>query len=51
MEIKWIAIMSMVMFLGMFVGIGYSEYAKKECRIEAIKAGVDAEQIKNICGK
>ena len=49
MEMKWIAIMAIGMFGAMFVGLGFSEHNKSQCRIEAIKAGIEASKIKEIC--
>lgn len=50
MEIKWIMISAALIFCAMFAGIGVSEYNKSQCRIEAIKAGMDAESIVKTCG-
>ena len=38
-----------VFLAAMAVSLGYSEYAKKECRIEAIKKSMPAEDIEKIC--
>lgn len=45
----WYYVVLAVFLVAMFAGLGYSEYAKKECRIEAIKAGKSAEDIASIC--
>ena len=50
MEMKWIAIMAIGMFGAMFAGIGIDQYNKNQCRIEAIKAGVEADKINMACG-
>lgn len=49
MEFKWIMITVAIVFTGMFVGLGFSEHYKSQCRIEAIKADFTKEAIKEIC--
>lgn len=49
MEMKWFCITVIVLFGGMFVGLGFSEHFNNECRIEAMKAGYTKEAIKEIC--
>jgi len=49
MEMKWFMIAFAVVFTGMFVGLGFSEYHKGQCRIEGIKASMPAENIAKIC--
>lgn len=49
MEMKWFMIAFAVVSTGMFVGLGFSEYHKGQCRIEAIKAQMPAENITKIC--
>lgn len=51
MEAKWVAIMAMVMFSGLFVALGISEYSKGQCQIEGIRAGLTDTAIVKICGK
>ena len=50
MEVKWISIMCAVVFGSMFVGMGFDHHNKTQCRIEAIKAGVDADKVNVACG-
>ena len=50
MEVKWFAIAMAVIFGLMFVGMGVDQYSKSQCRIEAIKAGVEADKINLACG-
>ena len=50
MEVKWMMIGFAVMFGAMFAGMGIEQYSQSQCRIEAIKAGVDADKIKLACG-
>ena len=49
-DMKWFLII-MALFVGapMF-GLGYEEYSHNQCRIEAIKAGLDADKINSACG-
>ena len=50
MEVKWFMIGMAVIFGLMFVGMGVDQYSKSQCRIEAIKAGVEADKINTACG-
>ena len=50
MEVKWFMIGMAVIFGLMFVGLGVEQYTKSQCRIEAIKAGVEADKINLACG-
>jgi hypothetical protein len=50
MDSKWIAIMAIGITMGMFAPLGVTEYSKYQCRIEAIKAGVEADKINLACG-
>ena len=47
---KWIAIMVIVMFGGMFAGLAFNDYHESQCRIEAIKAGIEVDKINRACG-
>ena len=47
---KWLAIFLVGFSFAMFAPLGCSEYSKTQCRIEAIKAGVDADKINMACG-
>lgn len=49
MEAKWFAIVMIVLFGGMFVGLGVDTYQRQQCRIAAIQAGMPAEQIEKVC--
>jgi len=49
MEIKWAMIAMIVLFGGMFIGLGYSEHTKSQCRIASVQAGRSAEDIIKIC--
>ena len=47
---KWFAILLLGCVIGMFSPAIISEHGKTECRIEAIKAGVEADKINKACG-
>ena len=47
---KWSAIMLVAFCTAMFSPVVVSEYSKSQCRIEAIKAGVEADKINLACG-
>lgn len=47
---KWSAIFLMVLVSGLFSPIAIDTYQGKQCRIEAIKAGVEADKINQACG-
>ena len=47
---KWIAICVIGVISAMFAPLGIMEYSKANCRIEAIKAGVEADKINQACG-
>ena len=46
---KWMMIFLMVLVVGMFSPVIVSENGKKECRIEAIKANMPADDILKLC--
>ena len=48
---KWISICVVGVVLSMFSPLMVMEYSKKECRIEAIKAGMSADDIIKLCAK
>ena len=47
---KWIAICAIGIVAAMFAPVGIMEYSKSQCRIEAIRAGVEADKINTACG-
>jgi hypothetical protein len=47
---KWVAIMIIGITVAMFGPLGCMEMQKSNCRIEAIKAGVEADKINTACG-
>jgi hypothetical protein len=50
MEVKWLAIAMAVIFGMGFAGMAMEKYSDSECRISAIKAGVEADKVKTACG-
>lgn len=49
-DMKWVVLL-MVAFIGLpLIGMALSEYQQSQCRIEAIKAGVEADKINVACG-
>lgn len=50
METKWIVICIVGFSVAMFSPLAIMEYSNGQCRIEAIKAGVEADKIKTACG-
>jgi hypothetical protein len=48
---KWMSICLIFFVFGMFSPVIVTEYGKKECRIEAIKAHMPADDIIKLCGK
>lgn len=49
MEFKWLAIMLMVVMSGTYVGMALEQYEQNQCRIAAIQAGKNSEEIVKIC--
>ena len=50
MSDKWIVILVVGIAVAMFSPLVIMEYSKANCRIEAIKAGVEADKINVACG-
>ena len=46
---KWVAILFMALIVGMFSPIVVNEYSKSVCKVEAIKAGMNADDILKLC--
>lgn len=46
---KWFVMLLMVLVAGMFSPIIVSENAKSACKVEAIKAGMPADDILKLC--
>lgn len=49
MEMKWLAIMMIGMFVATFVGLGFETHYRQECRVAAFKAAMSVEQIEKVC--
>lgn len=49
MDTKWMAILCVGIAVAMFAPLAIMEYGKSNCRIEAIRAGIDADKIKTAC--
>ena len=50
-DMKWVVILC-VIFIGIpLVGIGWSENQQSQCRVEAIKAAMSADDILKVCSK
>jgi hypothetical protein len=47
---KWASIAAAVVFGSLAISGGVEKYVEKQCHIEAIKAGVEADKIKLACG-
>lgn len=50
MSDKWITILVIGFTSAMFLPLGIMEYSKNQCRVEAIKAGLEADKINQACG-
>lgn len=49
MEMKWLAIVAIVITLGTYIGLALEQYERNQCRIEALRALVKPELITDIC--
>ncbi len=50
-DMKWIA-MLLVAFIGIpLVGLAVRDYNQSQCRLEAIKVSMPADDIVKVCGK
>ena len=49
-DMKWFLIIMIVLIGAPLLGMGYEQHSQTQCRIEAIKAGVDADKINSACG-
>lgn len=46
---KWVAILLIAFVVGIFSPVVVSEHSKSVCKIEAIKAGMSADDILKLC--
>lgn len=51
MEVKWFAIIMIVLFGGMFAGLGYEAKTKTDCRISFAQSNKTVDEIVKLCGK
>jgi len=51
MDGKWIAVLGVGLAAAMFAPLAVMEYSQAQCRIEAIKAQMPADDIIKVCGK
>ena len=49
MELKWLAIMVMVLMTGTYIGMALQQYEQTQCRIAALQAGKNSTEIAGIC--
>ena len=50
-EMKWAMIAMLCVIVLPLVGLSLSDYHHSQCRLEAIKASMPADDIKKVCGK
>jgi hypothetical protein len=48
-DTKWFVILMIVFISIPLLAFGLTEYQKGQCRVEAIRAGMDAEKIAQVC--
>ena len=48
-DMKWYAIVMIVIIGTPMAGMALKEYQDSQCRIEAIRAGMDVEKIAQVC--
>ena len=48
-DMKWYAIVMIVIIGTPMAGLALDQYQKGQCRIEAIRASMPAEQIQKVC--
>jgi uncharacterized oligopeptide transporter (OPT) family protein len=50
-DMKWVVIL-VVAFIGIpLIGLALSDYNQSQCRLEAIKVSMPADDITKVCGK
>jgi len=50
-DMKWVVVLMMA-FIGMpLFGLALSDYHRSQCRLEAIKAHMPADDVTKVCGK
>lgn len=48
-DMKWAALAFMFIIGIPMIGLGFDQYHKAQCRIEAIKANMEPEKITQVC--
>ena len=48
-DMKWAALAFMFIIGIPMIGLGFDQYHKSQCRIEAIKANMPADEIAKVC--
>ena len=48
-DMKWFAIVMIVIIGIPLTGLALSEYQKSQCRVEAIRANMDPDKIAQVC--
>ena len=51
MDMKWIAVMVVGFAVALFAPLAVKEHGQAQCRIEAIKAGVEVDKIDQACNR
>jgi hypothetical protein len=50
-DMKWVVLLC-VAFIGVpMIGLALNDYQQSQCRLEAIKAAMPADDITKVCGK
>lgn len=50
-DMKWVVILVVAVIGVPLLGMGWSEHQQSQCRLEAIKASMPADDITKVCGK
>jgi len=50
-DMKWVVILCVIFIGTPLVGLAVSDYNRSQCRLEAIKAAMPADDIRKVCGK
>ena len=50
MEMKWLAIMTVGIFIALFTTVAVEKYSANQCKIAYVNSGKSAEDILKLCG-
>jgi hypothetical protein len=50
-DMKWVGILLLVFMVVPLLGIGWNDYQRSQCQLEAIKVAMPADDIAKVCGK